>query len=60
MASIIEIKTYKHQEKVLLLPTNESCIHYYIFGLTKGLLGVFEIQLLVMQLDLIILPFYAI
>ena len=52
--------TDKHQERVLLLPTNESCIHYYIFGLIKGELEVFEIHLFVMQLDLRILSFYAI
>ena len=51
---------HTHQERVLLLPTDESYIHYYILGLIKGLLGVFEIQLYVMQLDLRILPFYAI
>ena len=51
---------HKHQERVLLLPTNESCIHYYIFGLIKDELGVFEIQVFVMQLDIRILPFYGV
>ena len=51
--------THKHQERVLLLPTNESCIHYYNFGVISCSLGVFEIYLLVIKLDLRNLLFHA-
>ena len=32
----LERMIHKHQERVQLLPTNESCINYYIFELIKG------------------------